>query len=269
MSSEESAALPLSRFQQWMQQLLLDPFQQTGVEAVVNDSARLSAREHLAIYQRSYIARLRSCMAQQFSALEYALGEDLFRGFADEYLTLHPSRHYNLAELGAGFADCLQTARPDAEAEAKEDWIDFMIELARFEYAVGVLFEQQAEEDYQLAGMDDADEALALLPVCGLFAFQFPTSVFYSGFKRGENPELPFAGESHCVVLRHDYRLALYELQPEQHLFLSCLKKGTTLPLAKAEFCQRTGTEVAAFEPVWQQWKQHWTAARFFRKTET
>ena len=83
--------IPLLQFQEWMQQLLLDPFQQTEVnpsdilpdafhtlEDVVHDSEKLAAKDHLAIYQRSYIARLRNCMATQFSALEYALGEDIF-----------------------------------------------------------------------------------------------------------------------------------------------------------------------------------------------
>ena len=83
-----------------MQHQLMDPYGQTGatapVESLIYDSTRLSAREHLAIYQRSYIARLRDCMAQQFTALAYALGPELFQGFADEYLSACPSTHYNL-----------------------------------------------------------------------------------------------------------------------------------------------------------------------------
>ena len=142
---EKKIEIPLSNFQQWMQQLLLDPFQQTNVDPrkllptefnasslgdVIHHSDKLTAEEHLRIYQRSYIARLRNCMSQQFSALEHALGEDIFSAFADDYLASKPSYNYNLALLGKHFPEFLEANRPDANEDKKEDWIDFIIELA-------------------------------------------------------------------------------------------------------------------------------------------
>ncbi|MEP6931006.1 MAG: DNA-binding domain-containing protein, partial [Flavobacterium sp.] len=203
---DKTVPIPLQDFQQWMQQLLLDPYQQTGVnpgdllsetsdaasvEDVICHSKKLTAREHLAIYQRSYIARLRNCMSQQFSALEYGLGEAIFCAFADDYLASKPSYNYNLSFLGAHFSEYLQSNRPDAEQEQKEDWIDFMIELADFEYAIGVIFEEKAEENYQLATPDTPEEELKLVPICALFKFRFPVRKFYSEFKNGKQPSLP------------------------------------------------------------------------------
>jgi hypothetical protein len=280
MALEESASLPLPAFQRWMQQALLDPqsataggpedlqppdFGPVGVEAVINHSAWLSAHEHLAIYQRSYVARLRSCMAQQFSALEYALGPDLFRSFADDYLASFPSAHYNLAELGRLFPAYLHANRPDALSEEKEDWIDFVIELAAFEYDLGVLFDREAEEGYQLAGMDDAEDELELVPTGTLFTFQFPINTFYTRFRKGEQPDLPFAGSSYCVVLRHNYQLAVYDLQPEHHAFLGLLAQGMTVPAAKAAFSQPNTVDADAFAQIWPVWKQNWIAANLFR----
>ena len=281
MALEESSSLALPAFQRWMQQALLDPQQVAGgspastnevpalgvsaVEAVINRSARLSAQEHLAIYQRSYVARLRSCMAQQFSALEYALGEDLFRAFADDYLASFPSSHYNLAELGRLFPAYLQANRPDALSEEKEDWIDFVIELAAFEYDLGILFDREAEEAYQLAVMNDAEDELELVPTCTLFTFQFPINTFYTRFRKGEQPDLPFTSSSYCVVLRHNYQLAVYDLQPEHHAFLGLLAAGMTVPAARAAFCQRNNVDADAFARVWPIWKQNWVAANLFR----
>jgi len=113
-------------------------------------------------------------MAQQFSALEYALGEDLFRAFADDYLAACPSRHYNLAELGRLFPAYLQANRPGALSEEKEDWIDFVIELARFEYDLSVLFDQPAEEGYRLAGPSDDERKCART---GAYLHPVPVSI--------------------------------------------------------------------------------------------
>jgi Putative DNA-binding domain len=231
-------------FQQWMQDLLLDPFQKTNnnpigllpqaipvssIEAIVNHSEKLPAREHLAIYQRSYIARLRGCMSQQFSALEYALGEDLFRAFADDYLVKYPSTNYNLSALGANFTNHLQANRPDAETDEKEDWIDFIIELAKFEYDINIIFEQQADDNYEPVEINESDEKLELIPILNLFKFQCPVRSFYTSFKNGEQPNLPFESETHCVVLRHDYKLFIFDLPPEQYEFLTYLKSGMNM----------------------------------------
>jgi hypothetical protein len=272
--------IPLKDFQQWMQQLLLDPYQQTGVdpgnllsnasnffsiEDVICHSEKLSAQEHLSIYQRSYIARLRNCMSQQFSALEYALGEAIFCAFADDYLASKPSYNYNLSFLGAHFSDYLQNNRPDADEFIKEDWIDFMIELAHFEYAIGVLFEEKAEENYQLATIHTPEGELKLVPICALFKFQFPVRKYYSEFKNGKEPSLPFEDESYCVVLRHKFKLAVYDLHKEQYDFLSLLKKQKDLAITKKLFITHYKENDTLFEEVWNNWKKRWIASNFFR----
>ena len=278
--NEKEVNIPLTNFQQWMQQMLLDPYQQTGVdprsllpsslntstlEDVVHHSGKLTAREHMGIYQRSYIARLRNCMSQQFSALEYALGEDIFCAFADDYLASRPSYNYNLALLGKHFPEYLEINRPDAAEEKKEDWIDFIIELATFEYDIGVIFEQKAEEDYQLAEVNSPEEKLQLVPICELFKFQFPVRKYYSEFKNEKKPNVPFESESYCVVIRHNFKLAVYDLHKEHYEFLSYLKKGMGIPMAKLKFKEEHTQNTVEFDHVWNSWKTRWIEAKIFR----
>jgi hypothetical protein len=275
---DEKVNIPLNQFQAWMQQLLLDPFQQTDIdprnllpdsfkegtlEDVIHHSKKLSAKDHLAIYQRSYIARLRHCMAQQFSALEYALGEDIFCALADDYLSERPSHHYNLGLLGQEFAEHLQATRPDKEQ--KEDWVDFMIELAQFEYALSGIFEEKAEENYQLAEIETTDGELKLVPICALFKFQFPIRWFYTEFKNGSEPELPFERESYCMVLRHNYKLGVYDLHKEQYEFLTLLKNGADIKNAKLTFKQNRNINDESFDKVWPNWKARWIKVGVFR----
>lgn len=272
--------IPLSDFQQWMQQLLLDPYQQTkvnpssllssesnadSIEDVICHTQKMNANEHLAIYQRSYIARLRNCMAQQFSALEYALGEAIFCAFADDYLASNPSHNYNLAHLGANFSAYLKLNRPDANEEIKEDWIDFMIELAQFEFALGLILEQKAEENYPLATIETHEENIKLVPIVELFKFQFPVRKYYSDFKQGHEPNLPIEYESYCVVLRHQFKLAVYDLHPSQYEFLKLLKEGDDIANAKARFERTHNLDAFEFENKWRIWKNRWIEANFFR----
>ena len=120
-----------------MQSILISPeINFANAKDFINDSSRLSAEIHLSIYRQSYIARLRECMKNQFSALAFALGEELFQMFADQYLESYPSGSYTLNNLGKNFPAFLEETRPDAESEEKESWIDFIIELAKFEYSL-------------------------------------------------------------------------------------------------------------------------------------
>ncbi len=273
------AHIPLARVQQWMQYLLLrqgntlQDHQQHLVPDdngllltdMVKDSKRLSAREHLAIYQRSYTARLRDCMSKQFSALEYALGEDLFRAFADEYLQCHPSTSYNLITLGEKFPAWLEANRPDKDEVVKEDWPDFMIELARFEYAIHIIFEEEAEEDFLPATGDAPEETLQLIPVFHVFAFSFPVRWYYQAFTNKLAPELPAPQESYCAVMRHQYKLSIYDLNRGQYLLLQHLLSGHTIRQAKAQLHNQNTADRSQLESVWPLWKKKWLEAGFFR----
>lgn len=277
--SSDPEKFPLASFQKWMMEMLLDPYQQVGkaaghlpenlrgkrLDAIVEHSEKLPAHEHLAIYQRGYIARLRHCMAQQFSALEYALGEELFSAFADEYLSGHPSTSYNLANLGAGFAAFLQANRPDQAGAPREDWPDFMIELAELENTINIAFEEKAEENYILADLDTPDDQLEPIPVCHLLKFRFPVRWFYSEFKNDREPEIPTVHESYAIILRYNYRIALHDLHREQYEFLGLMKAGKNLAEARSTFVESHPHLTESFDQVWPQWKERWIAAKFFR----
>lgn len=260
----------LPDFQLWMQQLLLNPNGQTEldapIESLVLDTKRLSARGHLAIYQRSYIARLRDCMRKVFAALEYALGEELFEAFADMYLETHPSNSYNLTGLGEKFAEFLEATRPDAHEAVKEDWPDFMIELARFEYATNILFDEEEKSHGELATLETREENLALVSVFGLFAFRFPIRPYYSAFVQGEAPPLPALQASYCAIVRqrHNYRIALFDLQPAQFYFLQEMQQGKTVDEALEHVVSNFNANAEELQAVWKIWKEKWIEAGFF-----
>jgi hypothetical protein len=260
----------LSQLQQWMQGMLIHhvPVESNfiagdtaQVENIVNASQRLSAVSHLDIYRFSYIARLRSCMQSQFSALAYALGNDLFQLFADQYLDTHPSESYSLNTLGQHFPSFLEDTRPDKEA--KETWPDFMIELAGFEYALSVIFDEHTIDTGNAATIDTPDNRLDLHPVFHLFRHQFPVCNYYLEFSLAKQPELPFPEESYCAVIRLNYKLGLFSIRAAQYFFLKEMQETHSFEKAKAMLIKDRNIPGAEFEKVWPEWKRSFIASGF------
>jgi hypothetical protein len=255
-----SDSFTFEQLQDWMQTALVRRDAPATAQGLVNDSSRLSAEQHLGIYRRGYIARLRECMKNQFSALNYALGDKLFQMFADEYLGAFPSANYTLSELGRKFPDFLEATRPD---EGKESWPDFMIELARFEFALSGVFDETVEEA-ELAGDWVSDSRLKLVPIFYLFKHRYPVCRYYLDATRKKKPELPFPGASFCAVTRNNYRLGLTELREGQYLFLERMALGKTVEEAKGYLMSEHGFESAKLEEVWPEWRAGFLKSGFF-----
>lgn len=261
----------LARLQAWMQDALIAPRQISEAERdrIVEPSSRLSGAQRLAIYQRSYRLRLRSCMREQFPALSHALGGQLFDDFCDEYLRAYPPTSHTLFDLGARFAAYLEEARPDRDeaADRRETWIDFMVDLARFERALFVLFDAPGHEERPFADADCPDERLRLQPAVRLGDFRFPVARYYYEVRDGRDPQLPPLQRAPVALVRKDYRTHTFPLTTVQHEFLTAMLEGEDIHGAIA-VAARTARQ--APERVYQSWREsgstreRWLAAGFF-----
>jgi hypothetical protein len=260
----------LPQLQNWMQDMLIrhapvaSNTELLNINTVVNASKQLNAIGHLNIYRQSYIARLRSCMQSQFGALAYALGPELFESFADQYLDAYPSNSYTLNTLGEKFSEFLEKTRPDTDATHKESWPDFMIELAKFEYKLSVIFDEQAIENNTTIPDDTSEKLLHLTPVFYLFQHSFPVCKYYLDHSQDKNPELPFPEKTFCVVIRRNYKLGLFTIKEAQYLFLKCMQQGNSVERAKANFIEQYGFTVQELDNVWQEWKKYFISSGFF-----
>jgi hypothetical protein len=260
----------LPQLQNWMQTMLLQPDVnddigiQQQVNNLINSSQRLSAVRHLDIYRQSYIARLRACMQNQFAALAYALGTELFELFADQYLEANPSDSYTLNTLGERFPAFLQATRPDAAAEQKESWPDFMVELAGFEYALSGIFDEHAIECNDMPTDDAPDDELRLTPVFHLFHHQFPICNYYLQYCQNKTPQLPLAQESFCVVTRLNYKLGLFPIRGAQYYFLERMKSGKPVNEAASDLIDRFNFSRKEFDAIWPEWRRSFIASGFF-----
>ena len=250
----------LKTIQHWMQNTLLNPgtTKNAAIEQVVKASKRLSAQQHLAIYQRSYVARLRECMAKQFEGLRYALGPELFQQFVDQYLQTYPSSSYTLMDLGKNFARFMEETRPDRDAEIKESWPDFLIELAWFEYHLNVIFDEINDETHLPVTLQTLEEFLKPTPVFHLFAFRYPVNSYYGAFRRGEQPELPFEYASWCAIFRVNFRIAYQGLGYGQYRLLQLWQDNQNLTLTLELLAKESNKSIDEVKSYWQQWRKLW-----------
>lgn len=280
----------LERIQRWMQAVITHPggvgagvasadarsnidVDASALETVVAPSATLDAAGRLAVYSRSYHARLLECFRQMFPALLCALGENLFDLFALDYLRRHPPRSYTLDNLADDFARHLAETRPDADAPhaERESWPDFVVELATLEWAFLKIYDGPGTEGRTLAHVSDAREldaerlhasAPQTAPCLRLFAFTHPVHAYMLAARRGESPEPPAPAETFVAATRMDYRVNLYELSAPQYAFLHELDGQRSIGQALYSAAHAVG-RAPNFEDA-REWLCDWAGRGFF-----
>jgi hypothetical protein len=218
----------LPEVQRWMQDALRFPggIGPDEIERQFAATGRFDAAAGLAVYQRGYILRIASCMREQFPALCHALGRGLFDDFVADYVRERPPESHTLYDLGRRFTDFLEESRPDRGATDREGWIDFMVDLARFERQVFALFDAPGHEGKALAGPATPDERLRLQPAFVLGAYNYPVHLYYHAVRRGEPAALPPAEPSFVALVRTDYVTRTIPLAEPHFVFLSTMTGG-------------------------------------------
>jgi hypothetical protein len=258
----------LRELQQWMQSALISPGEGADAASAILPGPMLSASGCLAIYQRSYILRLRKCLQEQFPASCHALGERLFSDFADEYLRDCPSDSHSLYDLGRRFAQWLEDNRPDRDAPSgqRESWIDFMVDLAGYEYELYRLFDAPGHEGHAWPdAANAADGVLVLQPALSLVVHRYPVAWYYHEVRAGRAPSFPAARLSHAAILRRDYLTHTYPVSPQHHRFLELVRQMRHVPTALRAIAQESGRALPEVERSWREdVRGPWLQAGFF-----
>jgi hypothetical protein len=236
-----SDPIELGRLQEWVGNVITRPDGGTdGLEAVICSTARLGARERVALYRRSYHLRLLEVMRVTYPGLRHMLGGELFDDFALEYLGARPSRSYTLHRLGAGFAGYLAETRPDADG-APEAWTSMMVDLARLEQTFAEVYDAPGSEGHRVPAaaelalepdLGDLEVIVEPVPCLRLAASSFPAAAYLSAVRRGADPLLPAPAASFVAVSRRDYVVTLTPLDADGYRLLAGLMQGARIGTA-------------------------------------
>ena len=263
-----TAQAALDALQQWMLSALTArrAVDAARIDDVFLPAARIGAAASLAIYQRSYILRLRQCLAEQFPATRHALGAALFEDFADEYLRDCPSDSYTLYRLGRRFSGWIERSRPDRDAppDAREPWIDFMVDLADYEYRLFELFDAPGH-DGAWPDVDIDDRALVLQPCMALVQYRYPVAAYYHAVRAGRTPAFPAAAITHLAMLRRGWQTSTFPVTPLHARFLERMRGGDSVTDALADIVRWTGRDPDAVARSWaDEVRRPWIEAGFF-----
>ncbi len=222
-----SGETALPSVQRWLHDALVFPRQVERAEIgrLLAGSGRLTGADGLAIYQRGYFLRIARCMREQFPALCHALGEELFDDFVADYIRERPPASHTLYDLGRRFPGWIEESRPDRELE-RETWIDFMVDLARFERAVFAMFDAPGHEGEAFADESTPDEKLRLQPCFALGAYRFPVAAYYHAVRLGQPAPPPPVQPSFAALVRTDYVTRTVPLAEPHFLFLKAMAEG-------------------------------------------
>ena len=220
----------------------------------VKGSNRLSAPARLEIYARGYVLRLLECLRAEFPILLALVGDQVFEMFASSYVWSRPSRSPSLYGLGAGFADYLQSTRPDAGATPGA--IEAIpANLARLERARAEVYRARGLEGDHAHHAGDAvtlmisGASLRLPETVRLLSLEFDFTGAIEAVRRGDKPPVPAAKPTRYAIARSRYRVSVHVLKPWQFAFLDvCGTKGLPLQAACDAVRQTTGHEAAEIQ---------------------
>ena len=139
--------------------------------AFIAPNSRLSAFERLEIYNRQYWFRVLGALLEDFPALRAVVGARRFRALSVAYLTVHPSRSFNLRNLGSRLVEWL-AARPRFAGRRHA----LAIDIARIEWALIEAFDNAEYPPLTLAQVAtlDGSSILSLQPHVQLLALSYP-----------------------------------------------------------------------------------------------
>jgi hypothetical protein len=247
------------------------------LEAVIGRSRNLTAAERMGIYANAYYARLLECLAAYFPMLQKTLGEEIFEGFAFEYLQRYPSKSYTLDHLGENFARFLEETRPEPEegdGPGAVGWPDFLIDLAVLEWNVNRVFDGPGVEGKPLLTAESlqsfpaerfAEARLVPVPCLRLLSFRFPINAYYTAIRQHEEVPIPDPAPEHLALTRRDFVVRRYPLTPAQHALLEKILAGAPVGEALAAAAEASNLEDDALAAALQSWFRLWVAEGFFQ----
>jgi hypothetical protein len=248
------------------------------VERVVNPSSCMTAVERLNVYARAYYQRLVECLQAEFPVLRFATGQDLFEELANRYLEEYPSRSYTLGRLGMHLGRYLGQLRHDAAADKGfAGWLEFLAELARFEWTVAEIFDGPGVERTPLLNVAKVLQTskdrwpnirIVCAPCLRLLSLRYPVHRYHTEAREGRIPEIPQRSISYLAMFRRDYVVRHLPIRRLQYRLLSCLIDGKSIGQAienvvtgdkpQRELAVRVG-----------QWAHEWASLGFFISLET
>jgi Putative DNA-binding domain len=229
---------------------------------------RLTALERFEIYRRGYYARLVECLADDYPALQHALGEESFDSICRTYIARFPSHGPSLNAFGRHMP--VFCGDPDV-LSALSVPPGFAADLAKLEWAIVEVIHAPSSPPLTLDDLREiqadawAGARLAPNTALRLLRLQYPVNAYFQAFRDGNDPRIPSTEASATAVYRSGPTVWRWDLSPAMIDVLSALIAGETLgeSLARAAPHVVSLSEAEATGQV-MGWFREWVASGLF-----
>ena len=217
-----------------------------------------SPLQRLGIYHRGYFSRHVECLADDYPALQFAVGDDDFRDICKRYAIAHPSHHPSLNGFGRHLPGFLRDAGLGNTV--------FLSELAQLEWSLVESLHARAPEPIAAAAIARIPaEHLAQLCFSVSDSFRlldstYPVNAYLQAYYDEEQPRIPDPQASHVAVVRAGTTVWRFDLDGVQALLLSRLSQGRPLGVAL--------DGIVATPGAIQTWFNEWTSHGLFASVE-
>ncbi len=214
----------------------------------IQDAPPISREQRLDIYAEAYFARIVEVLENDYPRTKEVLGESEFTRLVSNYLKAHPSKYYNISDLGS---DLHTFIRESCDTTGYE----YLPAIAKLEHALVESF--------------FADDLPALEPsrLQEIKPDEWPSKTFTLDpsvrlLELDHEIETPFAREDqYLVVYRHFGSVYFETLTRPEFRVLSWMQDGLTLE----EWCEKLSEWVEELPPI-MQWLQKWITQGMIRK---
>ena len=219
----------LARRQRWLYAAIVDANGPRNPTKVLGNSA-VPAALGLSVYRHAYRARLRDCLADDFTAVAQVMGERAFAKMADVFIAACPPVDATLNAYGRFFPPWLLTTRIAARIR--------LAELARLEWALVEAI--HAATAPSLSGAALAGVAphawgtirLIVTPSLRVLPCRFNTNAVYEAFRIAKPLPAPQRGSGGIAVIRNTDGLMRFTLDADETRVLSRI--ASKAPLGEA-----------------------------------
>ena len=241
---------------------------------------RLTARERLEIYSRSYWYRLIDSMYEDFPGLCAILGQRAFDRLIRAYLTDCPSRSFTLRDLGSRLEPWLRRNPKFAGKKAA-----LALDMVRLEWAHIEAWDSAAEP---VLGPEDLIELgpklrLKLQPCIHLLDLNYPVDdlrirantdeheVASNAVTKPKKRRIVTLGglkrqRIFLAVHRVEYSIYYRRLEPEEYVVLQALREGRMLGRALAAGSKVSSMPAAELGAKLEKWFSTWAELGWFSK---
>jgi len=207
----------------------------------ISESGPIDKAMRLDIYAEAYFTRVLESMRADFQITEKVLGEISFKKLVADYLKQHPSRHYNIGEVGRDFSKFVAGYEDLSEVSFLKALIEMEWLLIESFYAndTGVL------EAGKLQALSDEDWATAEFKLASsvkLLQSNWPLDQFWK--LSDESAEVDSTNfekletKKFFLLVREQGSVRLESLSTPEHCLLQKLKSGVSLMTALDETLQ-------------------------------